>query len=191
MVLPGISPEDSERLLVRPLEVQLKTIEGLKEIRGTASQGYGAVSLEFDVNFNKDRALQKVRDAVDTAKSKLPSDAEEPFIFEANVSDNPVVSIILSGNVPERALLPTPALSKKPRKLGGSKPLNTAAETAVTRRNIRSGSIPRTVPPHLIRFICPSRQNSPSAKVRVILSTALDAMLPKKPSRPCPLPTMP
>ena len=105
VVLPGISPEDSERLLVRPLEVQLKTIEGLKEIRGIAAQGYGAVSLEFDVNFNKDRALQKVRDAVDTAKSKLPNDAEEPFIYEANVSDNPVVSIILSGNVPERALL--------------------------------------------------------------------------------------
>ncbi|MCE9524060.1 MAG: efflux RND transporter permease subunit, partial [Alphaproteobacteria bacterium] len=105
VVLPGISPEDSERLLVRPLEVQLKTIEGLKEIRGIASQGYGAVSLEFDVNFNKDRALQKVRDAVDAAKSKLPNDAEEPFIFEANVSDSPVVSIILSGNVPERALL--------------------------------------------------------------------------------------
>ena len=103
--LPGISPEDSERLIVRPLEVQLKTIEGLKELRGIASQGYGAVSLEFDVNFDKDRALQKVRDAVDTAKVKLPRDAEEPVIFEANVSDDPVLSIILSGNVPERALL--------------------------------------------------------------------------------------
>jgi multidrug efflux pump len=105
VVLPGISPEDAERLIVRPLEVQLKTVEGLKELRGIASQGYGAVSLEFDVNFDKDRALQKVRDAVDTAKSKLPRDAEEPFIFEANVSDFPVLSIILSGSVPERTLL--------------------------------------------------------------------------------------
>lgn len=103
--LTGVSPEDSERLIVRPLEVQLKTIEGLKELRGIAAQNYGALTLEFDVNFNKDRALQKIRDAVDAAKPKLPRDAEEPIIYEANTSDQPVISIILSGNLPERALL--------------------------------------------------------------------------------------
>ncbi len=105
VALQGVSPEDAERLIVRPLETQLKSIEGLKELRGIASQGAGTVTLEFDVNFNKDRAMQKVRDAVDAAKPQLPRDAEEPFIYEANTSDNPIVSIILSGNVPERSLL--------------------------------------------------------------------------------------
>ncbi len=72
VALQGVSPEDAERLIVRPLETQLKSIEGLKELRGIASQGAGTVTLEFDVNFNKDRAMQKVRDAVDAAKPQLP-----------------------------------------------------------------------------------------------------------------------
>lgn len=105
VALQGVSPEDAERLIVRPLETQLKTIEGLKELRGIAMQGQGIITLEFDVNFNKDRAMQKVRDAVDAAKPELPREAEEPFIYEANTSDNPIVSIILSGALPERTLL--------------------------------------------------------------------------------------
>ena len=96
VALQGVSPEDAERLIVRPLETQLKTIEGLKELRGIAMQGQGIITLEFDVNFNKDRAMQKVRDAVDAAKPELPREAEEPFIYEANTSDNPIISIILS-----------------------------------------------------------------------------------------------
>ena len=55
VVLPGISPEDSERLIVRPLETELKNIEGLKEISGMASQNYGSVLLEFDISFDKTR----------------------------------------------------------------------------------------------------------------------------------------
>ncbi len=105
VVLQGVSPEDAERLIVRPLETQLKTIEGLKELRGIAMQGQGIVTLEFDVSFNKDRAMQKVRDAVDAAKPKLPREAEEPFIYEANTSDQPIITIVLSGDLPERTLL--------------------------------------------------------------------------------------
>ena len=52
VVLPGISPEDSERLIVRPLETELKNIEGLKEISGMASQNYGSALLEFDISFD-------------------------------------------------------------------------------------------------------------------------------------------
>ena len=44
----GISPEDAERLLIRPMEKELRTIEGIKELRGTASEGHAAIILEFD-----------------------------------------------------------------------------------------------------------------------------------------------
>ena len=53
----GISPEDSERLIVKPLENQLKTIEGIEEMNGSASNGFGSVLLEFDINFDKDKSL--------------------------------------------------------------------------------------------------------------------------------------
>jgi multidrug efflux pump len=104
---PGISPEDAERLIVRPLETQLKAVEGLKQMTSTAAQGYGGVTLEFDVNFDKDQVRQRVREKVDIARPELPQDSEEPQINEINIADEPVISVVLSGAVPERTLLRT------------------------------------------------------------------------------------
>ncbi len=101
----GIAPEDSERLIVRPLEKELQSIEGLKEMRGTAAQGYGAVTLEFDAGFNAEQALLDVREKVDLARAELPPGSEEPRVMEVNVSLFPVLTVILSGNIPERTLV--------------------------------------------------------------------------------------
>ena len=100
----GISPEDSERLIVRPLENQLKTIEGIEEMNGSASNGFGSVLLEFDINFDKDKALGDVREKVDMVKSKLPQDAEEPVVLEFNMAELPTIVVSLSGDVPDRTL---------------------------------------------------------------------------------------
>src|SRR5690606_2293893 len=101
----GISPEDAERLLVRPLETQLRTIEGVKEIRATASEGSGVVILEFDAGFDPDQALNDVRARVDLARPELPGDSDEPFVQEVNISMFPVLVVILHGDVPERTLV--------------------------------------------------------------------------------------
>ncbi|MFA7639529.1 MAG: efflux RND transporter permease subunit, partial [Parvibaculum sp.] len=100
----GISPEDSERLLIRPMETELRSLEGLKEIVAIASQSHAGILLEFDVNFDKSSALQDVREKVDLARAKLPSDTEEPIIREFNTSLFPVLVVTLSGDVPERTL---------------------------------------------------------------------------------------
>ncbi|PSF07021.1 efflux RND transporter permease subunit [Marinobacter halophilus] len=105
MMLEGISPEDAERLLVRPMEQELRSLEGIKEMRGTASEGHASVMLEFDAGFNPDKALQDVREKVDTARSKLPQEADEPRVNEINVSLFPVLSIGLSGPLSERELI--------------------------------------------------------------------------------------
>lgn len=105
VTLEGISPEDGERLLVRPLEQELRSIEGIKEMRSTVAEGYAAVILEFDAGFNPDTALQDVREKVDTAKADLPSEAEEPRVHEINVSLFPILSIGLSGPLSERELI--------------------------------------------------------------------------------------
>ncbi|MGB1237612.1 MAG: efflux RND transporter permease subunit, partial [Pseudomonadales bacterium] len=101
----GISPDDAVRLLVRPLEKELKTIEGIKEMRSVGSEGHASVTLEFDAGFDSDSALDDVREKVDIAKSKLPDGAEEPSINEVNVALFPVLNIALSGAVPERVKL--------------------------------------------------------------------------------------
>ncbi|MDT8399622.1 MAG: efflux RND transporter permease subunit, partial [Pseudomonadales bacterium] len=101
----GISPEDAERLLLRPMEQELRTIEGLKEMRATAAEGSAVLMLEFDAGFDADQALLDVREQVDLAKAKLPADTEEPLIQEVNVALFPILVVNLHGSVPERALL--------------------------------------------------------------------------------------
>ncbi len=60
----GISPEDAERLLVRPMEKELKSIEGVKEMSARSSEGHASVTLEFDAGSDSDQALLDVREKV-------------------------------------------------------------------------------------------------------------------------------
>lgn len=101
----GISPKDAERLLVRPMEKELQSLEGLKEMRATAGEGHASVTLEFSAGFDADEALLDIREKVDLAKSELPPDADEPRVIELNVALFPVLSIALSGSIPERQLI--------------------------------------------------------------------------------------
>jgi multidrug efflux pump len=101
----GISPEDSERLLLRPVETQLKSVGNVKEMRSTAFEGGGFVLLEFEAGFDSKSALADMRAKVDQAKHDLPKDVDEPQVLEVNLSLYPVLVVALSGDVPERTLL--------------------------------------------------------------------------------------
>lgn len=105
MVHSGISPEDAERLLVRPMEKELRAVEGIKEMRSTAYEGGANVLLEFEAGFDADLAIQDVQRQVDKAKVELPEDTEEPTVNEVNISLFPIVVVTLSGELPERTLL--------------------------------------------------------------------------------------
>ncbi|MEO5337446.1 MAG: efflux RND transporter permease subunit [Magnetospirillum sp. WYHS-4] len=105
MVHEGISPEDAERLLVRPMEQKLRAIEGIKEMRASAFEGGANVVLEFEAGFDVDLAMNDVRQKVDLAKPDLPKDTEEPTVHEVNFSLFPVLLVSLAGDIPERALI--------------------------------------------------------------------------------------
>jgi len=100
----GISPEDSERLLLRPVETRMKSLTGVKEMRSAAYQGGGYVLIEFDPSRDLKAALDDVRNKVQDAKRDLPAAAEEPTVNEVNISEFPVLVVTLSGHVPERTL---------------------------------------------------------------------------------------
>ncbi|HDZ49535.1 hypothetical protein LCGC14_0029850 [marine sediment metagenome] len=100
--LEGVSPEDGERLLIRPMEQELRGIEGLRKFTAKSSEGHASITLEFDAGFNPDTALTDVRDRVDIARSELPSEADEPRVMEVNVSEFPVLTIGLSGELDTR-----------------------------------------------------------------------------------------
>ncbi|MDP4944848.1 MAG: efflux RND transporter permease subunit [Alishewanella sp.] len=105
MSLDGISPEDGERLLVRPMEHELRSLEGIKKMTSTASEGHASVMLEFDAGFDPDKALADVRVKVDAARAKLPAEAKEPTVNEINVALFPVLSVGLSGPIAEEVLV--------------------------------------------------------------------------------------
>ncbi len=99
--LEGVSPEDGERLLVRPMEQELRTIEGVKKMTAQSSEGHAAITLEFDAGFDPRRALADVRERVDIANASLPEEADEPRVMEVNIGLFPVLTLGLSGPIEE------------------------------------------------------------------------------------------
>ena len=104
MSLDGISPEDAENQMLRPVEQRLKTIEGLDEMTSSAFEGGATVTLKFNAGFDSDKAKADVKDKIDQSKSDFPVDMRDPTIMEINLSLFPVLIVKLSGEVPERTL---------------------------------------------------------------------------------------
>ena len=101
----GISPEDGARLLVRPIEKELKTLDGIEEIKATARESMVIVTAEFESSENIKNAVADVREAVDRAKAEFPLDTKEPIVNELSPSPEPTIIITFSGeNVTEREL---------------------------------------------------------------------------------------
>ena len=101
---PGISAEDSEKLLVKPMETELSDLDGLKKMTSTAAEGYGGVALEFEFGWNKSKIMADVREAMDSAESKFPDGFEKFSINEINFSEFPIIVVNLTGDVPERTM---------------------------------------------------------------------------------------
>jgi len=101
---PGISAEDSEKLLVKVMETELSDLDGLKSMTGTAAENYAGVALEFEFGWDKTKIMADVRDAMSAAEAEFPEGAEKYSIKEINFSEFPIIIVNLSGDVPERTM---------------------------------------------------------------------------------------
>ncbi len=98
-VYPGNSPVDIENLITRQIEKQIKPLKGINELKSTSVQDNSIIIVEFNTDVPVDEALLDVKDAVDKAKSDLPSDLDiDPIVMEINMSEMPVLNINLSGD---------------------------------------------------------------------------------------------
>ncbi|MDP1555244.1 MAG: efflux RND transporter permease subunit, partial [Hyphomonas sp.] len=102
--LAGVTPEDAERLLVRPIEQEIQSLEGLDTFTSYAGEGAAQLILRFEIDVNVDQAVLDVKDKVDMAKRYFPADAREPIVTEFNAAQFPVMVVNLYGDVPERGL---------------------------------------------------------------------------------------
>ena len=101
---PGISAEDSEALLVKPMETELSDLDGLKKMTSTAAENYAGVALEFEFGWDKTKIMADVREAMSTAESRFPAGFEKYSINEINFSEFPIIIVNLTGDVPERTM---------------------------------------------------------------------------------------
>lgn len=101
----GNSAEEIESFVSRPIENELETQTGVKYITSTSIQDFSVIIVEFDADIDMTIAVQKVKDAVDLAKSELPDDlTSEPSVLEVNLSEIPIMTINVSGDYPVDAL---------------------------------------------------------------------------------------
>ncbi len=98
-VYPGVSPTDMETLVTRPIETELKTLTGVREITSTTSEGLSNIAIEFNPEEDLDTALASVREKVDLAKPDLPVEAEDPRVQDVDFSQVPILLMTLSGPV--------------------------------------------------------------------------------------------
>ncbi|MBX9782139.1 MAG: efflux RND transporter permease subunit [Chitinophagaceae bacterium] len=100
-VYVGNSPADIENLVTRPIEKQVKSISGARvvKVQSTSQQDFSLIIVEFDTDVKTDLAKQKVKDAVDKAKTDLPNNLTvQPDVQEFAFSEMPIMFVNISGD---------------------------------------------------------------------------------------------
>ncbi|MCI5135512.1 MAG: efflux RND transporter permease subunit [Candidatus Electrothrix sp. AW2] len=101
----GVAPGDIENSITIEIENKLKSLDGVKNIKSVSSEGESLIDVEFITGVDIDDALRKVKDKVDEAKGELPTDLEDdPYVFEVNISEMPILIFSLAGTCGERCL---------------------------------------------------------------------------------------
>lgn len=97
----GNSASEIENLITRPLENEITTITGVKNVNSTSMQDFSVITAEFNTDLEMDDVIRKVKDAVDLAKSELPTDLDqEPTVLEVNMAEIPIMTVNMSGDFP-------------------------------------------------------------------------------------------
>ncbi len=94
----GAGPKEVEKMVGKPIEESLATLEGLESIRTNAMNGMAMTILEFDFGTDMDMKAMDIRESVDLVKGYLPEDADEPMVMKLDINSMPIMQLSLSGN---------------------------------------------------------------------------------------------
>jgi len=95
---PGASPQDMEKLVVKPIEDQMQGIDNLDQMTATAQEGVASVVVQFKLGTNLDISAIDVQRRTDTARVFMPNDLDPPNVFKAGQSEPPLLDIAVSSN---------------------------------------------------------------------------------------------
>lgn len=97
--LRGAGAEDVEKLITNKLEEEIKNATNISKVTSKSQEGISFITAEFEASADVDASLQSLKDAVDKAKPKLPSDATEPVITKINFADQPMLIVSVSSDM--------------------------------------------------------------------------------------------
>lgn len=93
----GVSSEDVEKLITRPVESVISTVKNVKRVNSTSQEGISAVIVEFEWGTKLDFAAQDVREKLSWVTDYLPKDADTPLVIKFNMSDYPILYYGVTG----------------------------------------------------------------------------------------------
>lgn len=93
---PGTPAADIEALVTNEIERGLNSLENVEKITSTSREGVSSVVVEFEASADLDTSIQDLKDKINTIKSNLPEDTNDPFVTEVNFVDQPIMTISLS-----------------------------------------------------------------------------------------------
>lgn len=94
----GAGPSEIETLITKPIEDELASISGVKNLNSVSREGLSHVVVEFELKSDIKYAEQQVRDRVAKVKSKLPEDAGESTVRRLDPADQPIVMVVLESD---------------------------------------------------------------------------------------------
>src|SRR3989344_8886545 len=96
----GASAENMAELITRRIEKEVGTVSNLHTLTSASRESASVITVEFDASADLTQAVSDVKDAVDRAKPNLPRDADEPTATRVRFSDQPILILSLSGDLP-------------------------------------------------------------------------------------------
>jgi HAE1 family hydrophobic/amphiphilic exporter-1 len=93
---PGAGPESVADQVAKPIEDRINTLNGVKHITSTSSEGIAQITIEFDTSVDIDQAEQDVRERVNAIRPNLPRDVKDPTFFKFDINDLPILAVAIS-----------------------------------------------------------------------------------------------
>jgi HAE1 family hydrophobic/amphiphilic exporter-1 len=97
----GASPSEIESLVTKPLEEEISAVSGIKKILSRSLKDTSQIIVQLYANTNIRYAEQQIRDKINQAREKLPEDIKEPIIRRVDPADQPIITVVLTSNLPE------------------------------------------------------------------------------------------
>ena len=121
-VYPGASPDIVEKEILDPIEEQIASISGVKQVQGKAYDGYALILIEFIFEKDLQEATQDLRDAISLVRADLPAEMKEPIIRKMNDTDQPIVSLAVTSSTlspAELTRIVDPGITRELRSIPG------------------------------------------------------------------------